>query len=434
MNNFADKNIKLEKYYDNNGIKHKFDIFIYKSVTSKGVLTGPPKEYTKKDIENWLNSHDLKKYNEFKNMTIIDKKCSICNNKLSQVKNTNISKILQKNSDIEVFFNYYENICPKGELHKFITVSKEDKCSKCGITKSLVDKKDKGYYNKYIKSYEKTQKEKSVLEKNNIKFLTTITKEKADQKKFTLWKINNVSILELSRAFAIKYNIIINLGLSHGIDYKLIETEKLNPHIDASNDTLIIRNVKLYGYYLQIIRNYNIIKQFEVMGDKYPLLKLIMAKNKVRNLMKILPDIESIAEKYYYYRDTEEPPLVSNFLLHSISSTIMNIYEIFKKRNINVSKDLIMYIINDILHEEKLLSEPNMNKLKIKSKLDIEADIYGTYDVGDNDDEYGNEDDDVDQGKALDELGDSDPEDEFSVGDMDIEVDNEENLENHHDF
>lgn len=435
MNDFANKNIKLEKYYDNNGIKHKFDIFIYKNVNSKGVLTGTPREYMKKDIENWLNSHDLKKYNEFKNMIIVDKKCSICNNKLSQVKNNNnISKILQKISDIDVFFNYYENICPMGELHKFTTVSKEEKCSKCGITKILVDKRDKSYYNKYIKIYEKSQKEKLMLEKNNIKFLTNFTKEKRDQKKFSPWKINNVSILELSRVFAIKYNIIINLGLSYGIDYKLLEKEKINPHINVSNDMLIMRNVKLYGYYLQIIRNYNIIKQFEVMVDKYPLLKLIMVKNKVRDLKKILPDIGSIAEKYYFYRDTEDPSLVSNFLLHNISITIMNIYDIFKKHNINVSRELILYIINNILYEEKMLSEPDMNKLKIKSKLDVETDIYQTYDVEDIDDEYGNEEGDVDQGKTLDELGDSDQEDDFSVGDMDIELDNEENLENHHDF
>ena len=120
FNDFRPKNIKLDKYYDNNGKRHKFDIFVYQNANSKGVLSGPKREYVKSDVNTWLKSQDIKKTTEFKHLFIVDERCSVCNTLLSQTKNVSVEKAMNKLGDLDVFFNYFENRCPKGELHNFI--------------------------------------------------------------------------------------------------------------------------------------------------------------------------------------------------------------------------------------------------------------------------------------------------------------------------
>jgi hypothetical protein len=256
-----------------------------------------------------------------------------------------------------------------------------------------------------------------------------VTKKSIHIKTFPPWKINNAAILELSRLFNIKYNILINLGLSFNTKYKLIETEKLNPHINADDSLLKMRNERLYGYYLKIVRMYNMIKHHEYLRNVPFELKNILGTLKVRNLNQILPDLDKTTnDKYNYYKNIESQTNISNFLLYIISSTLMGIYNNFKKYNID--KKLTTYIINDILTSEKLVSEPDMVKFKI-SKI-VDYDVYETMDVLDDDNYDDYKEDDKDINKTLADLGDSDAEDDFSNVDLDMEDDT--NLENVGDF
>lgn len=438
MNDFRASKILIEKYYDNNGIPHKFDIYVFQHANNKGVLSGPKKEYRIKEVVGWLKEFDVKKTNDFKYMFIVDERCSICNTLLSNVKNNTINKALENLSNISTFFLYYENRCPKGELHDFvinINSKKENSCKKCGITKNIVDTSDKVYYNKFIKTYEKTQSEQRSLEKDDIKELAEVKIEKVARQKFAAWKINNASILELSRTFKIKYNILINLGLSSGVKYKLIENDQINPSSNINSDKADVRNLYLHGYYLNIVRKYYLIKHYEFNTNIPYDLKIIMAKNKVRDLNKKLPEIDSsILIQYEYYNSHETPSNVSNFLLHSISHTILNIFKNLTKIHVNVTHDIIMYMINSIISFEKLISEPEMSKFVIPGFRDTDNDNYTALNISD-------EDDDAFDGYAspvesigeLADLIDEDPVDEFATDELDMEQ-NEENMEMHHDF
>jgi hypothetical protein len=435
VNDFNIKKFKIEKYFDNNGIKHKFDIYVYQKINNKGVYIGSKKEYNKKDITDML-TNSSKKYEEFKDIFIVDQRCSICKNLLSQVKNKGINKILNQISNIDIFFKYYENRCPKGELHDFYInkdTKKENYCQKCNITKNIIDKKDKKYYNTHLKKYETEQKTKNLIEKNNIKKLTISHVIKTSIKKFPIWKINNKPILEYSRTFNIKYNIIINLGLSIGINYSLIENEKINPHIDINNDAIITRNLKLYEYYLQIVRKYYLIKNYEIISNPQIELKTILNKNTTRNLYNILPCLDnSFSEMYKYYKSNESGINLSNFLLSNLTSLILDINNIFVKHKINIHKELIAYINNGLINSERLLSDPDLNTLKIKQSFD--SNNYDFYDIEDDGDDDNDDNNDNESNKFLEELEDEEPDDQFATGDLDIERDNEENLENHQDF
>ena len=436
MNDFRPSKIYIENYYDNNGIPHKFNIFVYQSINNKGIYIGPKKEYTNKDIISMLQT-DIKKTNIFKYTFIVDKRCSVCNVLQSNVKNKTIEKSLKNISDIKDFYLYYENRCPKGELHNFIINVKENKCNKCGITENLFDTKNKEFYNKYIKIYEKEIIEKNKLERNNISslFIKKSNKTETPIKKYPEWVINNASLLTLSKQFNIKYNILINLGLSSGVMYKLIEKERINPSATATPDMICSRNIYLYGYYLDIIHKYYLIKNYEIASFIPYTLKLILEKNKIRELNKKLPDLDkTILIKYDYYKFTLSNKYLSNFLLYIISNTLLTIYNNLKKNQVVVANELVLYIINEIIANDKMLSLPDITKFVIPGFKDELNDNFEALNISDDDDDnftgYTSPTESIGE---IDDLVDNEPDDNFSVADMDIEM-NEENLEMHHDM
>jgi hypothetical protein len=437
FNDFRPKNIKIDKYYDNNGKRHKFDIFVYQNSNAKGVLSGPKREYVKSDINEWLRSQDIKKTNEFKHLFIVDERCSICKTLLSQTKNVSVERSMNKLSDLDVFFNYFENRCPKGELHNFIISvqkGKESSCTKCGITKSTVQTYDKKYYDKYIKVYNKILVEKLSIEKKDISNIAKMTKDIIVKKTYPEWKINNAPILELSQTFKIKYNIWINLGLTINQKFSLIESEKINPSISATPGALTLRNTQLHSYYLHIVTLFYIIKNHDIVQNIPYDLKQLMSKNKVRDLHKKLINVDnSILEKYDYYKEHSSPLKVSNFILHSISSTIINMYKSMKTSDMHLAYDVIKFMINSIIQSEKMLSKPDLTKFSTSvvasNDIDLSVDIAVMSDIEGDDvqDGYGSA---AESEKSLGDLSDANPDDEFATGDLDIEADADENLVN----
>jgi hypothetical protein len=438
MNNFKPSNIHIEKYYDNNGIPHKFDIYVFQTSNAKGALIGTKKEYTKKDVIQWLGAQDMKKFKEFKYMFIVDERCSVCKTLRSQVKNKTVTKALEKLSNVKVFYQYYENRCPKGELHDFVinkNSKKDNYCKKCGLTENIFADKNTQYYNKYVSVYYKEQTKVIELSKNDLDDINKKIIVKHDKTKFPAWKVNNASILELSRTFKIKYNILINLGLSTNIKYKLIETEKINPSSSVNNEQLLIRNVYLFGYYLNVVRKYYLIKHYDTISFIPFDLKNIMSKNKTRDLNKKLPDVDkNTILQYNYYKEHESRVNLANFLLHSISRTLLTMYKNMKNAQMDsIAHDLIMYMIDSLIKSEKALSEPDVSKFVIQSFKADGVNSFDALDVGDDDDNYGNVSD-VESVGDINDMVDEDPDDQFSTGNMDVEG-NEENMEmNHGEF
>jgi hypothetical protein len=437
FNDFRPETIKIDKYYDNNGNRHKFDIFVYQRANNKGVISGPKHEYNKSDIQMWLKTNDTKKTDRFKYMFIVDERCSVCKTLLSQTKNISVVRALTKLIDIDVFFKYFENRCPKGGLHDFIVVTnqvKESGCTKCGITKSTVDKRDKKYYDKYIKVYNKVMLEKLSIEKTDISNIADMSKDVVIKKTFPAWKTNNAPILELSRLFKIKYNVLINLGLTINQKFRLIESERVNPSESATLGSLRLRNIQLHSYYLHIVTLFYIVKNHDVSKNIPYDLKQIMAKNKVRDLHKKLINIDqTILEKYDYYKDNALPATVSNFMLYSITSTLIAMFKSMKSAGMVLAKDIITFILSSVIQSEKMLSKPELAKFTTSiisaNDRDLSADtnIMTGIEGDDLQEGYVSE---VESEKSLAGLSDTNPDDEFAIGDLDIEADADENLVN----
>ena len=429
FNNFKPENVKIEKFYDNDGMKHKFNILLYQSANSKGVLSGAKKEYSKNDIIELYKSQEVKKINELRRMFIIDTRCSICKVLFSQVKNNSIEKSIEKIDNVKTFYKYYENRCPNGELHNFqVTIEKNkiNSCSKCGITSDDVISNNKKFYDKYSHKFEKMIENKMLIEKSIIK---EKHKEIAAKVKFPEWKINNSPMLEIAKMFKIKYNIWINLGLTINQKFSHIESEKINPSTNSDEETIKLRILQLNNYFLYIIRIFYNIKNYDITTFLQYELKQILQKNKIRNLREKLIDIDtSILNKFNYYRSTSDPFVTANFMLYSISATIIDIHKSLKKSEVNVAEDITMYIINSIIESEKILSDPDLTKFSsaiiATNIIDIEETVVES--DNDNDDiqnESNNEESEIENDQIVDvEQGD------FDIHDIDIEMDEEENL------
>jgi hypothetical protein len=437
FNNFKPSNIKIDKYYDNNGKRHKFDIFVYQSANAKGVLSGTKKEYSKSDVNKWLNSHDIKKTTEFKKLFIVDERCSICKTLLSQTKNVSVEKAMDKISDMAIFFNYFENRCPTGGLHNFIISTskhKESSCSKCGITKNIVDKHDKKYYDKYIKTYKKIVSDKLLIQKADVLKISSVKKDLVIKNSYPEWKINNAHVLELTRTFKITYNVWVNLGLTINQKFSLIKSEKINPSATANPRLLALRNIQLHSYYLHIVTMFYLVKNHNIVQNIPYDLKQLMSKNKSHDLHKKLINIDQTTlKKYDYYKDNASPLVVSNFLLHSISHTLITMYKSMQNANMNIAYDVIKFIISSIIESEKMIAKPDLTKFKASvvasNDVDLGADLSNVVDF-DGDDIQDGYVSDAESEKSLGEMSDTNPDDEFATGDLDIEAGSEENMNN----
>jgi hypothetical protein len=442
LNNFDPDHIRIEQHYCADGRKHKFNIYIYQKTNSKGAFIGSKKIITKSEIIDWVEKGNIKKATEFLDWFIVDEKCSVCNVLLSKVKNTNIEKALSDKYIIDSFFEYYEHRCPKGGLHDFnidAFQKKESTCSKCKITKTIIDTKDSKFYILHKKQYEKLQAEQHSVEKLEMDYILKRKNKTYDSlKKFPSWTINNASILELSRLLKIKYNILINLGLTTNIKFQLIENEKINPHVNCKDDCGTARNVRLYDYYLYIQRFYYMIKNYEFISDISIELKTLMAKNKSANLYKKIPIVNAdFHDKYMYYKQSSKSEVVSNFILHTICNTLLIMNKNLKNADISNATAIITHLANTIVKTEKLVSEPEASKFvfhKYDNDVGAESGNSDIDDIGDGDDIMDGYASQAESEKSIYDAVDSDPDDEFALGDIDIDADNIDDLAGGADF
>lgn len=421
FNDFRPEKIHIDKYYDNSGDKHNFNIFVYQAANNKGVLSGPKKEFNVSDRIKLLKNGDEKHYKMFQKMFIVDMKCSTCKVLWSRTKNKTVDAALKKKEDKTIFYNYYENKCPKGELHTYKNVKNIETCSKCGITTIDLNLKSDKYYNKFLTEFTKTQKKQNDINKVAINKIVNAPKTKVETKAYPKWKINNSSILRLSQMFKIKYNVWINLGLTINQQFSNIEKEKVNPSINIANSTSKLRNLQLHNYYLRVVKFLYTIKNYEII-DFIPYdLKNIMNKNKVRDLHKKLINSDvKVLSMYNYYKYNELPSVVSNFLLHNISDLLLKIYTSMKQHNMKVAHDLISYIINEIIKSEKMLAIPNLTTFSTAIFNTNNAEIDETIKSDDDNNALLSSDVSDNEGKNIYEMSDTSDGDIFDTGELDM--------------
>ncbi len=366
------RNIYLSEIYCPSGKRHVFDIMIYKINSKRCLFTS---NYVATEIIP--NPSKLKKFHKYQ---LIDRKCSICGtieSKVTSIHDKKIKQHLNKLLLIEGFYIMYDTMCPEGDLHLF----KNNACTKCHVTSNQLLTKSKSYFEKYKKQYlSYLLKKKPKVININIKVQDQIILSRMDSyKKFPKWSKSFVQVVAWSKLSNISYNSLINLGLSEDLNYTLIEKGKINPYISLSELDATVRHIKLDNYLSNIFREYQLIKNHKRV--KLPLvLQKILEKTTITNLTESMPGIVlNYYDRYEYYKYTESPSFIANFVLHTIASTLINILESFKKSSFKKFGDeLFSYFTLKLIKADLLLSKLDYDKQKQYS-VDIERVDNETY-------------------------------------------------------
>ena len=100
-------------------------------------------------------------------------------------------------------------------------------------------------------------------------------------------------------------------------------------------------------------------------------------------------------------------------------------YKTMKDSEMTISSELINYIIKKIIKTDKLMSKPDLTKIKTTYFSDIE--------ISDKTSEVVDIDANIQDGyvddqpeKELADMSDEEPDDEFSMNDMDMEIDGDD--------
>jgi hypothetical protein len=398
--------------------------YYFKKIDKKGNFIGEKKEILLDSINEWLKEKNVEKLKDYFTYYLYEIECSC--------------KYKKNDNDylISSFYDYFNTKCPKDGIHEF-----NDKviCIKCGFSKEIMENMDKKYFDKYLPRYKLLKKEeKNIIENQFIDFNKQKTSMKniiKDKTKINKWKYTNDNIIKLSKQFNIKYNELISLGLFENNELSDIINGKNKDLIDISDLKIKKRNNNLYDYYLYIIRKYYLLKNSEFLSDFPPFINDFLKKYSNKDFFKKMPNINDNFLNMYeiYLKNETEISNISNFLLDGICKTLLKIFEILTKiKDEEMAKKFVESLISVILSFEKNLTKFEVKKYRFSSSED--SDIQ-TLDIKETDledyDEHTFEAEDIDMNIDFDEpetIEDYEQEDIFSLADIDIEMDEEENL------
>lgn len=408
---FNTNEINLIKYYDIKGNKHTFDKYIYQQYNNKNIIHGKKIEYTKKEILDLINSSD-----KFNKLIIVGKKCSLCSyissDKISSSSVNKTNKIilnkLKEKDIIDTIWLFYENICPKGDLHTYNNTG--DKCIKCGKTDNKIEfyKKYNSIYVKYISINDKllsnifTIKKPIIIKTNKSKWVYTLN-----------------YIKKLSTTFNINYNVWSNLGSSYMYSFDLIKNKKINPinNITSIND-INYRCYIVLGYINKLPNLFKMIIYHNVIIKIPYTLKTLLNKINVSNLNKSLSNKYNIEFNEHNEEIFDTPENKYNFLLNKLSFILLKFYEDLQKNKVSIADDILLYVINTIIKYEQTFSL--IDEFKYKTTLAIIDNLIEVENIkeesdDDEDKSYSNDeessDEDKDENFKLD-IEDEDPEDD----------------------
>lgn len=408
------KKTQLKPFISINMIIHSYAIrklcqceqkFVFRKVDKKGKL-GPKHSFSKEEINKWLEEKNYTKIKEFNSMELFFEECSC-------------KKI---NDNISIFYKYYQEVCPLGELHVFDNL----KCKKCGITNQIIEEQDIKFYNKFKDKFDKIRKRKRI-EETPVKKIHKLIE-------FPKWEINTDSINKFSKKFNIPILDIYNMGLYEKQEYDEVKSKKINLSEELSDDDHIKRNNTLFDYYLYVIRNYYILRSSEFTIDLPFYIRDLLKKFSNKDIIKKLTVInEDFIDKYKYYKKTLSPKNLTNFLLNALTQLFLDMIEIFINKNIKqMGEKFIDILYKNISEFDRNLSKFSVKRFVRSSNIEIDENIASkeTDELEAKADDYDDSllEDEIVKEKEEEEIIEEEPEDIFSLNDVDIEDYDEDTL------
>lgn len=192
---FIKQDILLTRQYDENGNKHKWNIW-------------------------WYGNQSFNKPPSNKETTLTDIQCSVCKVKLSEINKLDLVKTtnsVNAMADLNAFYIFYKIRCPISDLHNWLS----DKCTKCSLTINMIDEviankinqDTLDYYNRFLDQFKNIKREVIIEEE---KIINNLIIEKFD------FNWNYTVIVKTSQLFNIEINWLLSIGLSENRTVKEI--------------------------------------------------------------------------------------------------------------------------------------------------------------------------------------------------------------------
>lgn len=417
---------KLGYLYDENGLRHEWTIFVYSAGSS-----APPLEVKAKDIlamrEKGTLSHEY---------DLVDVKCAICGilrTNVGSVDSQKAERSLRVNSNIEMFFSFYESRCPEGNLHDW---SGDSACRKCGLHKELylAQKTDpmarrtpeaRAYYDKYEAHFDK---DRGIIASPDT--FTALAEpappDTAGNAAAAEWKYDYGVVLQAAELVGTSVYAIEALGATEGRDYAdVLEGKNMPPPPYQMSDPRLLTAdsaVRLFA------AKYNLLKY--VSRSTKPSIQTIelldkanVPKHEYELLLHQLPDIlGDYRARLAAMKRVRTPAEVLQFIIEYLCRMVMTLADMGKKVESSpvATRVATVYAVNEltlILRGEKLLSKAGT------FNFSIFFDEPDTVDMGSDVGEAG-EDALPDQDRAAQEVDGT-----FSYEGMDYSGENEEESE-----
>lgn len=429
-NDFSPSKIDLAQHYCPSGERHKIGSRIYSN-------SKETEELTKDQIKDWLIANDTAALKRFATMYIADIRCMKCKKLIWESHaNDKFDKALKatflRMNNIQAFYQYYDSRCPKGELHDI----QDFKCAKCGLHTDFKVKADTEYYEKYADLFDHINQRKLDISVEKLSELQEINSEAAEYhvaksgvsfQSAVNYSFTLQQLAEWSKISDVKYNILLNTGLTEGYKFKEISDNVANPtklieHSirdmkdmkDTKNDELIDKAankyssfvsyttydpkqsqeefyisqaMKLRSYILEVIRTYNTTINHDTTSHIPLEIKDILINSKksglsidTKTLRDVMPNIVndfiSLDGKYKFSLSDKD---YANFLLEFLAGMMVKLVKDTPVKYKKFGEDLMKYFTSRIVNTEQLYSKPESLYAKMTKIVEVDDDnVSGT--------------------------------------------------------
>ena len=391
-------NISITELYDEEGLRHKWDIYcyengedltinqidenintnfinLYKSDANAIAANKSDANANKSDANaNKSNANVNKNKNKNKSdayamaemaaiNVLIDVKCSVCGIKKSKCKvldEEKTKKALKINSEIGSFFTFYQSRCPLKDLH----IWKNGSCTKCNINvnffTNLLSKESKEFYKKYNINF---INDKFIIENNN----KIVIKNKVIENKIIVKSINLLNkpdysiIIKLAKFAKTTVSAIESIGCTEQLKYEQIKNDKIKIPILDINIFSTVAEVRYFLVIYSCLKNIHKIPHIELL---LILQKSDVPKHEYVNLKEILPEIGTDFYQLLKQIEDESNEQKHKFIIQKLGEYILTLasFSNSNSKDINwislLCVNFSKFIINTILLNQKLLSTP----------------------------------------------------------------------------
>lgn len=294
---FIKRDIKITELYDENGMKHIWNVFHYsdKSYTGSKIPGSKPSALT-------------------------DISCSVCGIKKSNIDKLNITKttnVVKVMSDINSFYMFYKLRCPAGEIHNWVN----NICSKCSLTDVMIDQINSNkinssildYYNKYLTVFSSEKKTDELLElqEKTTSIAKYITKD---------WIYDYTPIVKVSQLTKISTIIIESIGLTEKRMYSEVENGTNIPEIELFHVySAYSELIYLLSKYCEKIKNHDYLLTFNSLiytksySDVHKFIlqsicEIVLKTNDITEFINIINHQKMLAmpSSYFVFDDSDD--------------------------------------------------------------------------------------------------------------------------------